>query len=186
MSQRRKLNSSKRSYQGQDAGRKLVSYLNGNETKDIRGRQRILGIMEGFHKVLRLMGEYPESSEELTAADYSLNEKVGRYSRSLVFWAGKNGWNFSWGPLELKNDKQSGIDEWGAIDAIVELAHERLLSSVKKCLLCGKWLFATFSHQRFCSEKCRTYHNQSSPEFKQKRRKYMREYYRLQRNGNTK
>jgi integrase len=206
----------KRSYQGQDAARTLVCYLNGDEPSERSGRTRVLRIVETFHEVLRLLQKYPEwkslrsikpktlgllkklpgwenyrlKPQELAAAESSLLEQVSRYERTLSFGVSSNReWDFSWG-MTISKDADSAKDEWGsipesdAIDAMVDLARDRLLPRVEKCL-CGKWFFARFSHQHFCSSKCRDKHHQSSPEFKEKRRKYMRRYQRLQRSANV-
>lgn len=50
----------------------------------------------------------------------------------------------------------------------------------RNCEECGKWLFAVTEHQKYCSEKCRMRHISHSPQFREKRARYMRERYRPQ------
>ena len=45
---------------------------------------------------------------------------------------------------------------------------------------CSRWIFAVTEHQRFCGEQCRKHYAAQSPEFKTKRRIYMKERYRPQ------
>jgi hypothetical protein len=91
-------------------------------------------------------------------------------------------WEFVWG-IALPSGSEAE-DEWAttsesaAIEALLELGRERLLSRVQRCE-CGTWFYARFSHQNFCSLRCRSRHQRVSPEFKAHRRKYMRKYYRL-------
>ena len=50
-----------------------------------------------------------------------------------------------------------------------------LLTRVRRCKLagCRKWFFAVFDHAVYHSEECRVRATSSSPEFRERRRKYM-------------
>lgn len=54
------------------------------------------------------------------------------------------------------------------------------LSRFRRCSQCQQWFYAIRGHQQFCGESCRRYHEAQDPEFKEKRRVYMRERYRPQ------
>ncbi len=54
------------------------------------------------------------------------------------------------------------------------------LARFRRCAICSRWIFAVTDHQRFCGEDCRKRNAANSPEFKQKRRIYMKERYRPQ------
>src|SRR6266496_1284464 len=51
---------------------------------------------------------------------------------------------------------------------------------------CGKWFYAKFEHQKYCSSKCREKAFRSTPEWKEYRRGKAREYYWLHKNKNVK
>jgi hypothetical protein len=51
-----------------------------------------------------------------------------------------------------------------------------LLERIRQCPSCGRWLFARFERERFCSGPCREKAFRASPEGKGKRRDYMRRY----------
>ena len=51
---------------------------------------------------------------------------------------------------------------------------------------CGKFVFQRFSHQRFCSQKCRIADYRSSEEFRLGRNKRQRELYQLHKRNNIK
>jgi hypothetical protein len=68
------------------------------------------------------------------------------------------------------------IREATAVHAAVRLADAGLLDRLQTCA-CGKWYFARFSHQRFCSPECRVTFWESSEERKEQKRKLARQYY---------
>jgi hypothetical protein len=81
--------------------------------------------------------------------------------------------------------RRAQVTEAEAASLIVELAMAGLLERLRTCG-CGKWFCGRTSTQRFCSATCRIRHFKSSEEWKAHRRKYMREYYRLQLSGKVK
>jgi hypothetical protein len=52
------------------------------------------------------------------------------------------------------------------------------LTRLRRCDNCSEWFAAMTEHQRFCSDSCRKRNASQSPEFKEKRRRYMSERYR--------
>lgn len=52
------------------------------------------------------------------------------------------------------------------------------ISRFRRCSECQHWFHAIRGHQQFCGEVCRRRHTAQNPEFKEKRRTYMREQYR--------
>jgi hypothetical protein len=63
-----------------------------------------------------------------------------------------------------------------AVLAIQLLGTRGLLYRIQQCNKCLRWFFARTIVQKSCSEKCRMQLYKSSPEFKEYRRKYMRQY----------
>jgi hypothetical protein len=68
------------------------------------------------------------------------------------------------------------LEEAAALQMILDLARARSLGRLRRCSHCGKWLYANFRHQTFCSTKCQQTHYGQSEEWKRKRRDYMRAY----------
>lgn len=81
-----------------------------------------------------------------------------------------------WPPTDGK------CDDVQAVYQLMGLAFGRGADRIRECD-CGKWFFARFSHQRFCSTKCREKAFRSSPEWKDYRRRKAREYYWLHKSG---
>lgn len=54
------------------------------------------------------------------------------------------------------------------------------ISRFRHCSDCRNWFYAATSHQRFCGDACRRRYTASNPEFKEKRRTYMKQVYRPQ------
>jgi hypothetical protein len=72
-----------------------------------------------------------------------------------------------------------------AAHAVIHLAERHLLDRVGRCI-CGKYFFANFCHQRSCSAVCRHKNYEQTEHFKNARREYMRNYYRLKKSGKVK
>jgi len=49
---------------------------------------------------------------------------------------------------------------------------------LRQCRQCNKWFYALTDHQLHCTAACRQKFHSHSPEFREKRRRYMREVYR--------
>lgn len=79
-------------------------------------------------------------------------------------------------------DPKSGpLGDWegSVVSHLLELSRKRgELSRFRLCPQCGGWFYAITGHQRFCGDSCRRQNAAQNPEFKEKRRTYMRERYR--------
>ena len=53
-----------------------------------------------------------------------------------------------------------------------------LIERFRRCRQCSDWFYALSDHQLSCQEACRKKYASQNPEFKEKRRRYMREDYR--------
>ena len=78
---------------------------------------------------------------------------------------------FWWSPVG-----RSGASASEAVLTIQLLGTRGLLYRIQQCKKCSRWFFARTLQQTSCSEKCRKQIYKSSPEFKEHRRKYMRQY----------
>jgi hypothetical protein len=180
-----------RVYAGEAEARELVDFLNSDGPEEQAGKERVQRVMESFHEVLRLHRKYPVSKwekytaqapaevigkprkpTELTEAERVLENELWPYRMNPTL--DMEGWP-DWGPV--MSDDMTGwpMREPVAIEAIVELSQERLLPKVKKCSAgCGKWLYARFPHQQFCSQACKDKARRSRPSYKKYWREYMR------------
>jgi hypothetical protein len=66
-----------------------------------------------------------------------------------------------------------------ALEMILKLTQVGDLTRLRRCTHCQKWLFAKFRHQGFCSTQCQQKNYTQTPEWKEHRRRYMRDRYRL-------
>jgi hypothetical protein len=69
---------------------------------------------------------------------------------------------------------------------LVQLIEQGAILKIRRCKQCTSWFLAHVSHQAFCKTSCRIKHFAGTEEFKEKRRKYMRNYYKLQKTKNVK
>ena len=65
-----------------------------------------------------------------------------------------------------------------SIYLLLNFLMEGQIDTWRKCADCSRWFYARTEHQRYCADRCRRHYSASSPEFKEKRARYMREKYR--------
>ena len=85
------------------------------------------------------------------------------------------GWKFDWlyvGSPDLETTKFAGK----ALQQIERLSEKGLLDRIRRCQICGRWLFAKHRRQRFCKDSCREKAFRKTPDGRAKRAKYMRKY----------
>lgn len=70
------------------------------------------------------------------------------------------------------------IAESGAVKSALELIESGLVFRLKVCR-CGKFFYQRFSHQKFCTSKCRLAEFRDSEESRKKRNDYARKLYQL-------
>ncbi len=75
--------------------------------------------------------------------------------------------------------------ESGAIRVALDLMQTGLIWKVSRCR-CEKFYFRRFSHQRFCSTKCRLADSRDSDDARKKRNEYARKLYQLKKSGKVK
>src|SRR5262249_2111031 len=73
------------------------------------------------------------------------------------------------------------VYEADAVFGVLRLASYGFLDRVRQCLTCQKWLYAIPAHKKFCNKECQLKYFGGTPQQKEKRAAYMREYRRKQR-----
>jgi hypothetical protein len=88
-------------------------------------------------------------------------------------------------PVELETIVKSALPggEAQAIELTLELLRTGGISSIHQCRR-GTFVFQRFSHQRFCSQRCRIAEYRASDEFRVARNSRQRELYHLHKNPN--
>jgi hypothetical protein len=184
-----------REYSGQEEAKPLLAWLN-NPRKD-HGRERVREILEIFKYLQK--GWRVDRTEDSVRAYYvgedhtrsleRLQVLLQEYKYYPMFFPLGSITGSHWYPVPRGNKYSHGwaveYDDSNAVFDLADLADAELLNRVKRCR-CGRWIFAKFSHQRFCSVQCREKEFRSSPEWKEYRRKKAREYYRLHKSGKVK
>ena len=179
----------------------VTDWLNGEEHK-YRGknsrasRRRILDLIDCIRETVATIEAEPlykgeprwdlikrPFTRKLVKLTNELNARIAEYPLLPTFsvsFERKDDWDF--------DDVICGnvpIGESLAAHGVMELARQRLFDRIR-CCICGRWFFARFMHQRSCSGKCRHKNYEQSEEFKENRRKYMRNYYKLKTSGKVK
>jgi hypothetical protein len=105
--------------------------------------------------------------------------KLERQSRAVCVSRPGNKWKKHY---EIPGGQMGEI---GALGHTLELIKSGLLSKIAECR-CGKFYFRKFTHQRFCSQKCKLTEFRTNEEVRAKRNEYARTLYHLHREGNVK
>lgn len=204
-----------RSYSGEREARDVVGWLNFRLFEDEATLRvwRLIEKVEGRRinrrkeqdrviKILRLYAQSRMDWEDLRrhgiesrprssakkqkTASRELDRHLRRYTFYPQFFPLGKLLSFCWSSTRPNHpDPSEGYDDVSAIADLAKLAERDLLGHLRECI-CGKWIWAKFSHQRFCSPKCREREFRSSEKWKEHRRQKAREYYRLHKSGKVK
>lgn len=86
-------------------------------------------------------------------------------------WWGRSGGNQEKGEPTLRMRPSE------AVELILRITQIGALTRLRRCANCGKWIYANFRHQTFCSVICQQKNYTKSEQWKAHRRAYMRNYY---------
>lgn len=190
MNQRRVLR--KRRWSAEPWSTHLLGWLNavkldyGKSTP--ASRQRILDLLQRLQETLSLIESMPKDADLINRPPRRLstfldriNDRLAPYHTSPFAYIELDG------TLAIQEALAGKVPvrESFAARADIQLANKGLLHRLRKCI-CGKYLYANFSHQKYCSALCRHEEYEQTEEFKEQRRVYMRNYYRLKISGNVK
>jgi hypothetical protein len=177
----------------------LIKFL--NETRSERGRSivRVLEQMLEIEEmakpiagmvlpVISLKKEDPAKFKLLCQIDVKvalLRRELGKFKfvpRAAVATGGNGGaseWVTWWGRADYneKSEPTLRMRPSEALELILRLTQINCLSRLRHCTHCGKWLYAKFRHQSFCSLACQQKSYTQSDQWKAHRREYMRSYY---------
>jgi len=76
--------------------------------------------------------------------------------------------------------KSSDRSEIVAVAFLLE--YMPVIHRVRRCVECRKWFFGATEHQKYCGSNCRKKHDAQGEEFLERRRAYMREWRKGQKN----
>jgi hypothetical protein len=95
-------------------------------------------------------------------------------------------WVLEWYYPGEKRRPADAFRKGQALNCLIYLSEHGRLDRLRECPRCKMWLYARFSHQRFCSKKCQQAYYWASPEWKAHRREWMRDYRSLKESGKVK
>lgn len=177
-----------RQFSGQREAQILVDFLNGSipDQKALlpKARLRVLNVLTLARELLQTLKDNPDIygkelgklPREISAKFHALNRTLAKYTTSPIFCPDQS--SRQWFLANVYNPRHSPI-EGSAVHAMVRLADQNLLDRLQQCEQCDQknWMFARFSHQRFCSEACRVKFWEGQEERKERKRKQARENY---------
>jgi predicted RNA-binding Zn ribbon-like protein len=154
-------------YPGETAGQIVAAWLNKH-----RGKR------DPLRRLLEASQEFRASGLAPLEAGRKVDDTLGEIVRTshlavapLVVEATATRWRVDWRPVGRMKPARAL-----AFFKLLQLAETGLVDRVRQCAKpgCGRWFFARYRHQRFDCKKCQLEDFRSSPEWKQKRREYMR------------
>ena len=172
----------------------LISWLNAGRTSHAKRRvTRVVQLLQQQQSLARLTTAKTDAERQrhlqriqgpLSGNPLELDDLLARY------WLSPRVFFFEPGPRMLyattntqgKQIAKVDRDEIAAAMCVLRLAVREELDRVRKCD-CDNFFLARRLDQIHCSTNCRIRHHQSSEDFKAKRRKYLREWYRLKKSG---
>ena len=193
----------KREYVGEERSRWLLNWLNDKAADP--ARQRIRELLNDLKIVTAdwMLETDPDDGAEMfvfrgdvnryRATQRRIRALLLRYKFTPMLWGFGPLITSQWTPIagpdgEFKRKWPPSDGKYDDVQAVFDIswsAEDRSLARIRECV-CTRWFFAKFSHQRFCSTKCREKVFRSSPGWKEYRRQKAREYYWLHKKRNTK
>jgi hypothetical protein len=184
---------SKKGFVGRKPGEALAKWLN---QPDLNPKP-VKELLMNAQVVYRWIAEYPtlhrlnvaRRQEKLPPEFWDSHQKVNEALANFAFAPQidlhdlEDGKRVSW---TLITEDNRIVIPTVQVRWLVQLIEQGAILKIRRCKQCTSWFFAHFSHQEFCKTSCRITHFAASEKFKEKRRKYMRDYYRLQRSGKVK
>jgi hypothetical protein len=194
-----------RKFHGEWHANFLVDWFNGH-LREGTGKERVRKILSGFQRLGEIAQDKSVGEREWTKrvpthplvkeANLlmgSLHQAVARYRLEpdwVIHLSGPGPEVPLWPPtmflsarIFLRSGRQA--EESHVIEKLFKCIEDGVLHKILTCS-CGKLFFQRFSHQRFCSEKCRSKSYQDSETWREYRRNKAREYYHLQISGKVK
>ena len=175
-----------------------------NEASTDKPRQRIRSLMRDIQFIANAYEEFVDEDGDvaiqakrhllkpLAAAHNRMTKLFRRHKFFPLVWSFGGALVFQWCPISSPAGKFKGrwppiAGDYSESQAVYEMTWmmPNDIKKLRECA-CSKWFYARFSHQRFCSSKCRERAFRSSEVWKAYRRRKAREYYQLHKSGKVK
>jgi len=148
----------------------------------------------GAHRVVEIIGLVQHATaiieEAGLAATIEKRESFGNRLQAVVLNLNAAVLHYQWrarirlyGSSLVREYVFSGRNKDRQETAAVAFLFENLplVHRIRRCRECRRWFFAVTEHQKYCGDNCRKRHSQRGEEFLEKRRRYMRDYRRHER-----
>lgn len=175
----------------------VIDVLNGNPRSASTGR--MLRLVQAIQQLFSLgkarwteggTAFHLNASEKraFLEAARQVNKELARYRTAFSFETGlrRGGDDLLGGFLRRSVGRKVTTQEVVAVERVLDIANDGRIDFLERCAACGTWLFKRFSHQRFCSERCRMSEYQRSDKWKAYKRDKAHEYYWLHKLGKVK
>jgi hypothetical protein len=178
-----------RRYFGEANGKPFTEWL--NRKKETKNIEKLLDAAATFSQNIAAAMESPKGKrlkrsrvvgifmpDEILGMCHEINSILSEFKLTPVLHPsaetlyGVEGWEVF---LDSGTNDVSTAEAF-ALQSVLELGKEGLLTRVKRCgnSKCNRWFYSRFNTQKFHSSRCQQEAFRSDPEWKRKRRAYMR------------
>jgi len=185
-----------REFSGEWSSIEVLRWLNADE--DDSDRRKVRQLLRNVRFVTGdlvrdLEGTWvPRSKDAFSLARENISRLLSKYKFAPLLKPVPGMTICQWTPVsgprgKFKRRWPPQDNKYDDVEAIYDLVTlpQGCIVRILECV-CGKWFYRRFSHQRFCSGRCRDKAHKSTPESREYRRKKARDYYRLHKNKQTK
>lgn len=172
----------------------LAWYLNGQLVRDpnspdppewdAANRDAIAELVTHLHTLDALNGaaENEDADKQFTATLDWINTFLRQYNATpgLEAYRGSPPWEWTLYLHASDEEFSPKAVELRMMTAAMESARAGRISLLKRCGQCHRWMFARFSHQRFCGQECKKAFHTTNPVDKKRRADWMRKNYKKQ------
>jgi predicted RNA-binding Zn ribbon-like protein len=159
----------------------VIDYL--NETEDYcqeseKSRQRVRELIENLkiltsQEVVATARSRKKFSKEIRFAIDAVDKELDEYPATPALnWSPEGQLSFG---HDFKKTRKGAEHLPGAAYSAMKLAEMGQVHQVRQCI-CGRWFFARTQNQKSCSSKCRHKLYERTAENRARRREYMRDY----------
>ena len=192
---------SRRTYSGEGySTARIIQWL--NECEDNEAQLQVRELIKAGVTLARATPKQSKGStlsveiRKVLSLERRINKWIAKYKampKLALVTKGKRrdfDWHFYWDPIDRGSwSRRIGklhfrVSEFEAVTGLLDLGL-RNMARIQFCE-CSRAYYQRFSHQKFCSEKCRLQHYAKADDWKAYRREKARQYYQLHTRKNVK
>lgn len=179
----RHVSEQRRDFPGEGEAKSLINWL--NTAPNVGAREFVTSLLDKMISLERYCCGFSEA--KATRLCDEINKELKPYRMIPQVEVTQGVGLMRWGSYMVPSPvgPRISVETFAAVSRLIDLAKGGFLLKFGRCQ-CGSLFYQRFKHQTSCSEKCRLKHYKTTEEWKEKRRLWARENYRLHTTKNIK